>query len=133
MSAAPRHADIRFTQRDFSGIVVAMQIDRFVERDIVITAVKGRLDSSSSHKLDEFLATVPEGSSALVLDFAELTYISSAGLRVVLKATKLARGAGVPLVICGLVPQVHEIFDVSGFTTLIPIHASRESALASLP
>ena len=110
-----------------------MQIDRFVERDIVITAVKGRLDSSSSHKLDEFLDTLPEGSSGLVLDFAELTYISSAGLRVVLKATKMARGAGVPLVICGLVPQVHEIFDVSGFTTLIPIHASRESALASLP
>ncbi|MDQ0509233.1 STAS domain-containing protein [Ancylobacter amanitiformis] len=109
-----------------------MHIDRIVEKDVMITAVRGRLDSSSSPKLDETLAVIPEGSAAIVLDFAELTYISSAGLRVVLKATKLARSNGLQLVICGLVPQVHEVFDVSGFTALIPIHESRASALAAL-
>lgn len=109
-----------------------MQIDRIVENDILITAVRGRLDSSSSSQLDETLAVIPDGSSAIVLDFSELSYISSAGLRVVLKATKLARSSGVPLVICGLIPQVHEVFDVSGFTSLIPIHASRATAIASL-
>lgn len=109
-----------------------MQIDRFVEKDVVITIVKGRLDSSTSPKLDEFLAAVPDGSSALLLDFAELTYISSAGLRVVLKAAKLAKGVGIPLAICGLVPTVHEVFDISGFSTLIPIHPSRDDALAKL-
>ncbi len=50
----------------------------------------------------------------------------------VLKATKLARSQGVALAICSLVPQVHEVFDVSGFTTLIPIHANRDAALAAL-
>ncbi|WAC26057.1 MULTISPECIES: STAS domain-containing protein [unclassified Ancylobacter] len=109
-----------------------MQIDRFIEKDVVITTVKGRLDSSSSHKLDDFLAEIPQGNNPILLDFAELTYISSAGLRVVLKATKLARSQGVALAICSLVPQVHEVFDVSGFTTLIPIHPSRDAALAAL-
>ncbi|MBS9476136.1 STAS domain-containing protein [Ancylobacter radicis] len=108
-----------------------MQIDRFIEQDVIITTVKGRLDSSSSHKLDDFLAEIPAGNNAILLDFAELTYISSAGLRVVLKATKLARSHGVALAICSLVPQVHEVFDVSGFTTLIPIHPDRGAALAS--
>ncbi len=109
-----------------------MQIDRFIEKDVVITVVKGRLDSSSSHKLDDFLAEIPQGNNAILLDFAELTYISSAGLRVVLKATKLARSQGVALAICSLLPQVHEVFDVSGFTSLIPIHPSRDVALAAL-
>lgn len=109
-----------------------MQIDRFVEKDVVITAVRGRLDSSTSPKLDAFMAEIPDGSSVLLLDFAELTYISSAGLRVVLKAAKLAKGAGVTLAICSLIPPVHEVFDVSGFTTLIPIHPTRDAALATL-
>lgn len=109
-----------------------IHIDRIVQGNVLVTTVKGRLDSSSSPKLDEFLATVPGDGSVVLLDFAELTYISSAGLRVVLKATKLARSSGATLAICGLVPQVHEVFDVSGFSTLIPIHQNRESALATL-
>ena len=109
-----------------------MQIDRSVEKDVVVTSVNGRLDSSSSHKLDEYLAVIPPDSRALLLDFSGLTYISSAGLRVVLKATKLARSAGVALAVCGLSPQVHEVFDVSGFSTLIPIHPDRAAALVAL-
>jgi len=106
-------------------------IDRIVEGNVFVTTVKGRLDSSSSPKLEEFLAGAP-ADGVILLDFAELTYISSAGLRVVLKATKLTRGSGGTLAVCSLVPQVHEVFDVSGFSTLIPIHPSREAALATL-
>ena len=109
-----------------------MQIDRVQEGNIVVTAVKGRLDSSSAPRLDEVLAVIPEGSSGLVLDFAELSYISSAGLRVVLKAAKLARSSGVALAVCGLTPQVYEVFEVSGFSSLIPTHQSRETALAAI-
>ncbi|MCS0504673.1 STAS domain-containing protein [Ancylobacter mangrovi] len=108
-----------------------MQIDRLVEGNTVVTVVKGRLDSSSSPRLDEMLAVIPDGSTAVLLDFEELTYISSAGLRVVLKAAKLARSSSVALAVCSLTPQVHEVFEVSGFSSLIPIHQSRETALAS--
>ncbi|MCK0209587.1 STAS domain-containing protein [Starkeya koreensis] len=109
-----------------------IHIERFVEGNVVVTAVRGRLDSSSSPKLDEFLAEAPAGGEVILLDFADLSYISSAGLRVVLKATKLARSSGATLAVCCLIPQVHEVFDVSGFSTLIPIHPSREAALATL-
>jgi len=109
-----------------------IHIERFVEGNVVVTTVRGRLDSSSSPKLDEFLASAPAGGGVVLLDFADLSYISSAGLRVVLKATKLARSTGSTLAVCSLIPQVHEVFDVSGFSTLIPIHPNREAALATL-
>ncbi|MCJ8143594.1 STAS domain-containing protein [Ancylobacter sp. A5.8] len=109
-----------------------MQIDRSIENAVMITTVKGRLDSSSAQRLDEVLAVIPEGSNGVLLDFAELVFISSAGLRVVLKAAKLARGASIPLAVCSLSPQVHEVFEVSGFSALIPIHQSRETALVAL-
>lgn len=109
-----------------------MQIDRTIENAVAVTTVKGRLDSSSSQKLDEMLAEIPKGSSGVILDFADLVFISSAGLRVVLKAAKLARSTSVPFAVCSLSPQVHEVFEVSGFSALIPIHQSREAALGAL-
>jgi anti-anti-sigma factor len=109
-----------------------MQIDRTIENAVAVTTVKGRLDSSSSQKLDEMLAEIPKGSTGIVLDFADLVFISSAGLRVVLKAAKLARSANLPFAVCCLSPQVHEVFEVSGFSALIPIHQSREEAVGAL-
>jgi anti-anti-sigma factor len=109
-----------------------MQIDISVEKEVAVTSVNGRLDSISSHKLDEHLAAIAPDARAVLLDFAGLTYISSAGLRVVLKAAKLARATGASLAVCGLSPQVHEVFDVSGFSTLIPVHADRAAALLAL-
>lgn len=109
-----------------------IQIERIVQGNVIVTHVKGRLDSTSSPKLDEHLSGVSHEGKSILLDFAELDYISSAGLRVVLKATKLTRASGGTLAVCSLVPQIHEVFDVSGFSTLIPIHQDRSSALASL-
>lgn len=102
--------------------------------DIVVLTVEGRLDSTSSDQFERQLLTmVGQGNSRLVLDFGGLDYISSAGLRVLLKAAKELKKQEGQLCLCSLRDYVREVFDMSGFATFLPIHSSLESALGSFP
>ena len=68
----------------------------------------------------------------LVLDLAGLDYVSSAGLRVLLKAAKEARAAGSRFALAGLRPAVREVFEVSGFFAVLTAYPTRAEALAAL-
>ena len=68
----------------------------------------------------------------VVLDMQRVDYVSSAGLRVLLKAAKIARQEGHRLALAGLTPQVQEVFDISGFTAIFTIYESRQRAIESL-
>lgn len=100
---------------------------------VVIVAPRGRLDSATSAgvgaRLDQLAAT-PAGR--LVLDLAEVDFVSSAGLRVILSAAKRARVARGHLVVCAVQPPVREVLDISGFTALLTIHPARDGALQAL-
>ena len=109
-----------------------MQIAESVENQVTILAVSGRVDSSTSGALDESLQAAIVKAGSLVVDFSEARYISSAGLRALLKAAKAARASGRRLALCGLSPLVHEVFDVSGFSSLFEIHADRGEAVSAL-
>ena len=65
----------------------------------------------------------------LVLDFAALDYISSAGLRLVLVLAKRLKQAGGKLVIYGMQPHVREVFDISGFLAILNVTGTRAEAL----
>ncbi len=92
----------------------------------------GRIDSVTAKSLEEkLLALIKEAPPALVLDFAKVDYISSAGLRVLLVAAKQSKAAQCKFALCSLKPQVREVFDISGFGTIITIHPDRASALAA--
>lgn len=84
-----------------------------------VTSVSGRLDSAAAaefeRQVQEVLAKLPE---KLVFDFSELSYISSAGLRVVLDAGRALRAHGSDLLITGLDGMAREIFELSGFLAL---------------
>ena len=69
---------------------------------------------------------------AVVLDCAELNYIASAGLRVVLMCAKRAQSAGTRLVVCGLQAPVREVFTVSGFLKILSVADDFEQAQAAL-
>jgi anti-anti-sigma factor len=100
-----------------------------------ILSPKGRLDSATAPAFEqEFLRASATGLSRLLIDFSELTYISSAGLRVVLKAAKRMQSEGGRVALCALGPQVAEVFDISGFSSLsiFSIHPARAAALAAL-
>jgi anti-anti-sigma factor len=98
-----------------------------------IVIVAGRLDSLTSPEAEQrILATIDSGATKLLLDFSELTYISSAGLRVVLVAAKRMRAVGGKLAVCSANLSVNRIFEVSGFTSFLDIQPTLSAAEAQL-
>jgi anti-anti-sigma factor len=102
--------------------------------DITVLRPAGRVDSANAADFERAVADVFDGGSRrLVLDFSQLEYISSAGLRSSRIAGKKARALeGGQLVLCALAPQVAEIFAISGFTAIFTIRDDLEDALAQL-
>jgi anti-anti-sigma factor len=96
---------------------------------------QGRLDFASADpfqlQLEQALAGAGTAPAALIIDCVDLDYVSSAGLRVLLRAARAAERAGVSFAVCALTPAVRDVFDLSGFSRIIAVHASRAMALQS--
>lgn len=108
-----------------------MEITETREKDISIFQVKGRLDSNSSDGFETTVfGAIDGGARQLLIDFSDVDYISSAGLRVILKATKGLKRSNGKLVLCSLKDYVKEVFEISGFDTLLPIAPDQKEALA---
>ncbi len=110
-----------------------MSIDITVEPlpGATLVAVAGRLDSATSDAFEKTLLGLYEQPAARVLlDCGALAYVSSAGLRVVLMAAKRARQGQGRLVLCGLSPNVREVFEISGFVKILDIAADRAEGSA---
>jgi len=91
--------------------------------------LRGRLDmSTSAMSQDKILGLIDQGHSRLALNLAQLEYISSAGLRVLLTALKKAKGCNGKIVIFGSREEVKRIFDIAGFTALFPMYATAAEA-----
>ena len=82
--------------------------------------IQGRLDTTTAPQLETGLKASVEGVTALVLHLAELAYISSAGLRVVLMAQKIMNKQGT-MVVRNVDPNVLEVFEVTGFSDILTI------------
>lgn len=76
--------------------------------------VSGRLDTVTSPELEQKLNSSLEGIKKLIFDFGELSFISSAGLRVVLGAFQIMKEQG-EMVIRNTCPEVMEVFEVTSF------------------
>ena len=104
------------------------QIDQKKEYHVV--AVEGRMDAVSAPEFEEFLNTlIDEGILKIIVDFENLDYISSAGLRSVLLTAKKVQSKNGSIRVVSLHGTVKEIFEISGFNTIIPIHGSVDAAL----
>lgn len=77
-------------------------------------ALAGRLDTLSSPELEEKIEDMLEGVEKLVFDFAELRYISSAGLRVMLTAMQIMEDQG-EMTVKNVCQDVMDVFEVTGF------------------
>ncbi len=99
--------------------------------ETLIASVQGQLNSVNSAAAEaELVAHVNQGVGKLALNFAQLDYISSAGLRVVLVLAKRLKQANGKLVLFGLQPHVREVFEISGFLAILNVSDTRENALA---
>ena len=83
-------------------------------------ALEGRLDTVTSPSLESELKSSLEGVEKLVMDLAQLQYISSAGLRVLLSAQKIMNAQGC-MIVRNASEDVREIFDVTGFSDILTI------------
>ena len=82
--------------------------------------LEGRLDTITSPDLEAKINEVVDDAKKLILDFAELEYISSAGLRVLLGAAQAMEDKG-EMVVRNLTPSVNEVFELTGFSNLFNI------------
>lgn len=98
--------------------------------DAAILIPVARVDSATAKAFEgRVLQVVNSGAPKIIVDFAEMDYISSAGLRVVLVGAKMTR-APRKFVLCGMKPHIREVFDVSGFARILNIQPDRDTALA---
>jgi anti-anti-sigma factor len=101
---------------------------------VSVLAPSGRLDTDSATDLELALQDLIAAEARhFVLDFSGIGYVSSAGLRVLLMAAKQLEGHKGSLRLCGLNPQVRQVFDIAGFSKLFQIFANRAAALDKHP
>lgn len=99
--------------------------------DVVVVRFDGRLDTTTaSDALAHFDALVNDGSPVIVADLSLVDFVSSAGLRILLATAKNIGTTG-SLRLFGLNPAVREVFDVSGFSTILTIFDDETSAIAN--
>jgi anti-sigma B factor antagonist/stage II sporulation protein AA (anti-sigma F factor antagonist) len=103
--------------------------------DAVVAAPAGRIDHPAAQAFESgvmpLLSTAGTGG-AVVLDFARVEYISSAGLRVLMVASKEARTRGLGIGVAGLRPVVAEIFAISRFHAVVGVYPTVREALERL-
>ncbi len=97
-----------------------LNINKTVANGKAVFALEGRLDTITAPELEKELKASLDGVSELVLDFAKLEYISSAGLRVLLAAQKLMAKQG-SMKLVNVNETIMEILDVTGFVDILTI------------
>lgn len=97
-----------------------MNITKQVNGSQLTVALEGRLDTTTSPELETELKSSLTGVTDLTFDFAELKYISSAGLRVLLSTQKIMNRQG-SMTITNVNETVMEVFEVTGFSDILTI------------
>lgn len=98
-----------------------MTVEKKQNGSALTLVVEGRLDTTTAPELESVIAGGTDGITELVLDFSNLDYISSAGLRVLLSAQKKMTAKGGTLEVTGVNETVSEIFEVTGFSDILTI------------
>jgi anti-sigma B factor antagonist len=110
-----------------------VEISTRTQKDVTIVALTGNLDSNTAPQAQQAIdGILAGGAKKMVVDFSKLDYISSAGLRVLLGAAKKLSAAGGGLHLFGLNDTVREVFEISGFATILGVFGSEAEAVRGL-
>ena len=97
-----------------------MTIEKKINQDAVTLIVSGRLDTQTAPELENELDASLSDAKELVFDMTNLEYVSSAGLRVILKAQKAMNTKG-SMKLTGVNDSIMEVFDITGFLDILTI------------
>lgn len=90
------------------------------------------LDASTSNNEQQAISAILDGNKSILLDLSDCTYVSSAGLRVLLYSYKLATSNGQKLYLAGVSPEVKEVMAITGFERFFQFYDSVDDAKANL-
>jgi len=109
-----------------------MEIDEEKKDGVIILSLKGRLDALTAKSLeDKFFSLVESQEKLFAINFRHLEYISSGGLRVLLKAAKVLKKDNGKIVLYALKDPIREIFEIAGFLSIFSIYPDEALALKS--
>ena len=97
-----------------------MTIEKKINGEAVTLIVSGRLDTQTAPELENELDNILSGLKELTFDMTNLEYVSSAGLRVILKAQKAMNTQG-SMKLTGVNDSIMEVFDITGFLDILTI------------
>ena len=97
-----------------------MTIEKKINNDAGTLVVSGRLDTQTAPELENELDNIISGLKELTFDMTNLEYVSSAGLRVILKAQKAMNTQG-SMKLTGVNDSIMEVFDITGFLDILTI------------
>ena len=97
-----------------------MTIERIENGTELTLILAGRLDTMTSKQLENEVVLF-DGKESALLDFSKVEYVSSAGLRVLLVMQKKMNAQGGSMKLVGVIPEVNEIFEITGFSNILTI------------
>ena len=107
-----------------------MQLSYNDKNGYKVIKFEGSLDTATSPEVEkEIDALIDEGVMKFVLNFEKTRYMSSAGLRILLATAKKLKGKG-ELKISNLNDMIEEVFEISGFNTILNVYKTEEEALS---
>lgn len=108
-----------------------MDIRTNTEGSVLVLELDGRLNSDAAGRLQKRVkALINAPGGHFLFDCKDLSYISSAGLRVLLSTAKTIQKNSGKMVLCGLTSNVLEVFEISGFISILTVSPDRAQALS---
>lgn len=96
-----------------------MNITKTRDNQTVTISVDGRIDSSTAPQLETSVKSEVKDCAKIIFDFKNLSYISSAGLRILLGARKIMGDQGVKII--NVSEEVYEVFDITGMSKILDV------------
>ena len=110
-----------------------MEINIKKNGDVSILELNGRLDTTNYNEIEKkFDELISNGEIKIIVDCSNLNYISSSGLRVLLKSLKAINAAKGKFILCSLQENINEVFEISGFSSIFEIYADQSEALGKV-
>jgi len=109
----------------------AVDIKEGLEGDVLFLKISGRLDAISSPAAEKkILDHITNGQHKVLLDFSEVDYLSSAGMRLLLRTSKKLKTVSGKLIVCSVTSNVLDVLKMSGFDHVIDLSPNKEEALS---
>lgn len=113
-------------------MAIGVQVEEQEIDGKTVLRISGRIDAASTPVLENKIKKVLDSKEKIVMDFSKVDYLSSAGMRLLLSATKKLKAKQGMLAICNMNEEVMEIIKMAAFERILAIYPTEAEALKAL-